>query len=316
MKDSKLAPRIAQTAKNLWLIYSCLTLACIVSLRLVGMSWFDALCHGMAALSLGGFSTHDASIGYFDSVAIELVLSFFMLVAATNFAIHFVAWRNKSITAYYRHSETMAMLFLVLASIIILSVYLWIHDIFPFFTALRHVSFNLISLATDSGFVSQDYSFWPMLVPLWFLIMSCICASSGSTGGGIKMIRTLIIIKQSWREMGQLLHPSAYFPLKINRKIIPDQIIFAILGFLCVYFLAIMTATFVLMFSGLDFISSFSAAIACINNAGPGLGEVGPGRNYAELTTFQTWVLTVVMLIGRLEVFTILILFTPQFWRK
>jgi trk system potassium uptake protein TrkH len=316
MKDSKLAPRIAQTAKHLWFIYAVITLACALCLRAAGMSWFDAVCHAMATLSLGGFSTHDASVGYFNSVTIEVILSCFMVIAATNFAMHFVAWQKKSLKIYLKDTETFSMIALILVSILVMSVYLWHSDVYSFTVALRHVSFNLISIATCSGFASVNFGVWPMFVPLWMLFLSGITASSGSTGGGIKMIRTLILSKQGWREMGQLLHPQAYLPLKINKKIIPDSVIFSVLGFIFVYFIIVIASTFILLASGLDLLTAFSATIACINNAGLGLGQVGPANTYAVLNDFQIWVLTLVMLLGRLEIFTILILFTRQFWRK
>lgn len=316
MKDSKLAPRIAQTAKNLWLVYSGLTLACVLSLRAAGMGWFDAVCHAFAALSLGGFSTYDASVGHFDSVPIEAVLSFFMVLAAFNFATHFVAWKSRSLRTYWQDSEARAVVAVLGGSILAMSLFLWWRDIYTFPAALRHVSFNLISIATDSGFASVDFAQWPIFVPLWMLLLSCMTASSGSTGGGIKMIRTLLLTKQGYREMAQLLHPKAVLPLKVSGKAIPDAVIFSVLGFIFVYFISVVLLTFLLIGSGLDFLTSFTAIIACINNAGPGLGQVGPASNFSGLTDFQTWICSLAMLLGRLEVFTLLILFTTAFWRK
>ncbi|AXK40366.1 TrkH family potassium uptake protein [Crenobacter cavernae] len=316
MKDAKLAPRIAHTAKNLWYVYSGLTVACVLGLRAAGMGWFDAVCHAFAALSLGGFSTHDASVGYFDSLAIEVVLSLFMLLAALNFATHFIAWKNRSARAYLNDPEAKAIVFVIAASILMLSFYLAGKGVYDFPTALRHVSFNLISIATDSGFVSVDFAQWPIFAPLWILFLSSITASSGSTGGGIKMIRSLTLARQSTREMAQLLHPQAVLPLKVGGQRIPDSVAFSVLGFIFVYFMSVVLCTFVLMASGLEFLTAFTAVLACINNAGPGLGEVGPASNYQGLNDFQVWVCSLTMLLGRLEVFTLLILFTPAFWRK
>jgi trk system potassium uptake protein TrkH len=183
-------------------------------------------------------------------------------------------------------------------------------------TALRHASFNLVSMATDCGFASQDFNQWPIFAPLWMLLLSSIAVSSGSTGGGIKMIRTLVLVKQAGREFLKLLHPAVVNPMKIGGQVVANNIVFAVLGFIFLYFISITTLTFALLISGLDFISSFSAVIACINNAGPGLGVVGPAANYQGLSDFQTWVCTVAMLIGRLEIFTVLILFTPAFWKR
>ena len=317
MKDSALTPRITETARNLWLVYCGITAACIVSLKLAGMSWLDAICHAFAAMGLGGFSTHDASVGYFDSPAIEFVLIVFMLLAAMNFATHFLALRERSLRLYLRDTESLATLGVVLASCTGIALFLWWQGTYPsFWTALRHASFNLVSLATDCGFASQDFNQWPIFAPLWMLFLSCVAASSGSTGGGIKMIRTLVLFKQAGREFLKLLHPTAVNPLKIGGQVIPNNIVFAVLGFIFLYFMSVVTLTFALVISGLDFISAFSATIACINNAGPGLGVVGPASNYGVLTDFQTWVCTLAMLAGRLEIFTLLIIFTPRFWQR
>lgn len=317
MKDSALTPRITETARNLWLVYLGITIACILSLKAVGMSWLDAICHAFAAMGLGGFSTHDASIGYFNSPAIEFVLIIFMLLAAMNFATHFLVWREKSLKLYLRDAEAVAMIALILTSCLGIAAFLWWQGTYPsFWTALRHASFNLVSIATDCGFASVDFNQWPMFAPMWMLFLSCIAASSGSTGGGIKMVRTLILFKQAGREFLKLLHPAVVNPMKIGGSVVPNNIVFAVLGFIFLYFMTVVTLTFALLISGLDFISSFSAIIACINNAGPGLGVVGPASNYGVLTDFQTWICTIAMLVGRLEIFTVLILFTPHFWRR
>jgi len=317
MKDSALTPRITETARNLWLVYFGITVACIASLKAVGMSWLDAICHAFAAMGLGGFSTHDASVGYFNSPAIEFVLIIFMLSAAMNFATHFLAWREKSLKLYLRDAEAMGTISLILASCLGIAVFLWWKGTYQnFWTALRHASFNLVSVATDCGFVSVDFNQWPIFAPMWMLFLSCIAVSSGSTGGGIKMVRTLILFKQAGREFVKLLHPAAVNPMKIGGQVIPNNIVFAVLGFIFLYFMSVVTLTFALLVSGLDFISAFSAIIACINNAGPGLSQVGPAGNYAGLTDFQTWICTLAMLTGRLEIFTVLILFTPHFWRR
>jgi len=317
MKDSALTPRITETARNLWLVYAAITLACIASLKLAGMNWLDAICHAFAAMGLGGFSTHDASVGYFNSPLIEFVLIVFMLLAAMNFATHFLAWRSKSLRTYLHDTEGIATVVLVLGSCLGIGAFLWWQGTYPdFWTSLRHASFNLVSMATDCGFSSQDFNQWPQFAPLWMLFLSCITASSGSTGGGIKMIRTLVLVKQAGREFVKLLHPAAVNPMKIGGSVVANNIVFSVLGFIFLYFMSVVVLTFALIISGLDFISAFSAIIACINNAGPGLGVVGPSNNFGVLTDFQTWTCTLAMLIGRLEIFTLLILFTPQFWRR
>ena len=317
MKNDKLTPRITQTAKGLWFVYFLITVACIVSLRLAGMGWFDAVCHAFAVMGLGAFSTYDASIGHFNSPAIELVLIIFMLIAAMNFGRHFVAWQQKSLRTYAADIEARAMLWLVGLSTFGVAVYIWVRGVYPsFWTALRHTAFNLVSIATSCGFVSQDYAAWPMFAPLWMLMLSCTCANMGSTGGGIKMFRSLVLFRQAARELLLLVHPRSVTPVKIGTAVVQNQIVFAVLAFVVLYFGAVVVLTFTLLASGLDFLSSFSAIIACINNAGPGLGTVGPASNYQGLTDFQTWVCSFAMLLGRLEIFSVLVLFTPAFWRK
>jgi trk system potassium uptake protein TrkH len=317
MKDSALTPRITETARNLWLVYLGITIACILSLKVVGMNWLDAICHAFAAMGLGGFSTHDASVGYFNSPAIEFVLIVFMLLAAMNFSTHFLVWREKNLKLYLHDTEAIATVALIMASCLGIAVFLWWQGTYPsFWTALRHASFNLVSIATDCGFSSADFNQWPIFAPMWMLFLSCIAVSSGSTGGGIKMVRTLILFKQAGREFLKLLHPSAVNPMKIGGSVVPNNIVFAVLGFIFLYFMTVVILTFALLISGLDFISAFSAIIACINNAGPGLGVVGPASNFGVLSGFQTWICTIAMLVGRLEIFTVLILFTPHFWRR
>jgi trk system potassium uptake protein TrkH len=317
IKDAKLTARIADTATALWSVYIGITLACILSLWLAGMSWFDAICHAFAALSLGGFSTKDASVGAFHSPAIEVVLIVFMMLAALNFATHFTALKERSLKPYWHDAEAKAVLGLIAVSCVGCGIYLWQRNVYPDFpTALRHASFNLVSIATDCGFASVDFGVWPTFVPLWMLFLSCITVSSGSTGGGIKMIRTLILAHQSSRELSRLIHPAMVSPLTIGGTLIPHNVVFAVLGFSFLYAMSVVVFTFLLIFGGLDFISALSAVVACINNAGPGLGKVGPAQNYAGLNDFETWVCTFTMLLGRLEVFSLLILFTPQFWRK
>ncbi|NCN88513.1 MAG: TrkH family potassium uptake protein [Gallionella sp.] len=317
MKETALTPRIADTARNLWVVYAIITLACIGALKWAGMSWLDAVCHGFSTTGLGGFSTHDASVGWFDSPLIEFVMIVFMLFAVINFATHFLAWRGKTLRVYLFDTEAQAALGLIVASCFGIAFFLWFNDVYPSFaTALRHASFNVVSIGASSGFASVDYAQWPIFAPLWMLFVGCIAASSGSTGGGIKMMRTLVLVKQAGREFIKLLHPNAINPMKIGGHVVQNNIVFAVLGFIFLYFMVIAGMTFVLLISGLDFISAFTATLACVNNFGPGLGLVGPAANYAGLTDFQTWICSFGMLVGRLEIFTVLILFTPAFWKR
>ncbi len=317
MKDSQLTPRITETAKGLWLVYAGITLVCILSLHVAGMSWLDAVMHGFSTMGLGGFSSHDASLGYFDSPAIEAVTIFFMLVAGINFATHFMVWRGKSLVPYRHDPEAGMFLAVTLSSSAMLAGYLLLNDVYPDFTsALRFAAFNTVSIATSTGFANTDFNLWPIFAPLWMLFLSSFASSSGSTGGGIKMIRAQLLYKQVYREMKKLLHPDGVMPTKLGGQVVPNKIIYAVLAFLFIYVVSIVSVTLILTASGLDVITAFSATVASINNTGPGLNQVGPATTYAILTDFQTWVCTFTMLLGRLELFTLLIIFTPAFWRK
>ena len=317
MKDSKLTPRIEQTAKALWIVYAVITIACAVCLWAVGMSWFDAICHAFSAMSLGGFSTHDASVGHFDSVPIEIVLTTFQVLAALNFATHYLAWSSRSPRAYLHDAEARHVIRVLALSCIGVAAYLYVTGTYGSVgQSLRHSIFNIVTIATDCGYATQDFGAWPVFIPMWMLFLSCITVSSGSTGGGIKMIRTLVIERQAANQLKQLIHPRAVMPLRIGGRPMPDSLPAAVLGFTFLYFISVVTLTFALLLSGLDFITAFSAIIACINNMGPGLGEVGPSTNYASLTGFQSWICTLAMILGRLEIFPFLVLCTRDFWRK
>lgn len=317
VKESDLPPRIAQTAKALWLVYAGLTIVCMIALRWAGMGWFDAICHAFSAMSLGGVSTHDSSIGFFNSLSIEIVLIVFQLLAAINFATHFIAIQKQSLKPYLFDREVRAFLFLISGSCILAAFVLWDAGTYPdFLTALRYASFNLVSVATDSAFTNQNFNLWPIFVPMWMLFLSCISASSGSTGGGIRMIRTIILMKQARLEMFKFIHPYAIRPLKIGGTIVSNKIVNSVTGFIFLYFISVVILTFALLLSGLDFLSAFSAVITCFNNAGPGLNQVGPLSTYAHLSDVQKAICTFAMLLGRVQIFSIVILFIPEFWRK
>ncbi len=317
IKDSKLTARIGDTAAILWSVYLAFTVVCMLALKLAGMSWFDAVCHAFSALSIGGFSTHDASIGGFDSLAIEVILMVFMVIGALNFATHFTAWHERDLRPYWRDAEARGVLAVLVASCLGCTAYLWLMGTYDDpLTSLRYVSFNVISVATSTGYSSTDYEQWPLFVPFLMIFLAGITASSGSTGGGIKMIRTLVLARQGIRELSRLIHPTMAAPITVGGAEIPNAVVFAILGFIFLYFMSALGITFLLLLGGLDFVTALSASVACINNIGPGLGEVGPADNYAGLTHYETWVCSFAMLLGRLEIFSLLVLFTPQFWRK
>ncbi len=317
MKDTKLTPRIAETAKGLWLVYAGITIACAIAYKLAGMTWLDAVMHSFTTIGLGGFSSHDASFAHWDSPQIEGVATLFMLIAGINFASHFLAWREKSLLPYRYDPEAGLFITIILISCLMLTIYLWNMGVYPdLLTSLRYASFNTVSVATTTGYSNTDYNLWPIFAPLWMLALCCFCSSSGSTGGGIKMIRAKLLFKQVFREMIVIMHPQAITPVKLGNSVVSNQIVYAILAFLSIYLASIVSLTLILASSGLDFITSFSTVVACINNLGPGLNLVGPAATFEGLTDFQTWVCSFTMLLGRLELFTLLIVFIPAFWRK
>jgi len=316
-KDTKLTPRIADTAKALWIIYVGLTVACAVAYRLAGMTWIDAVIHAFATLSLGGFSSHDASFGYFESPLMDAIGVAFMLVAAVNFSTHFLAWHRRSARAYVADPEARWTIVVMLGSAAMLAAFLVAKGQYPdFLTALRFTAFNTVSAATSSGFASTDYAQWPVFAPVWILFLSCFSSSSGSTGGGVKMVRAVLLFKQALREFTRIIHPSAVVPVNLGERVIENNTIFAVLAFMLMYGVTVIASTLLLALTGADIVTAFSASIACVNNLGPGLGEVGPAGNFQGLSDFQKWVCSATMLLGRLELFTVLVLFTPAFWRK
>jgi len=317
VKDTKLTPRITETAKALWLTYAGLTLFCAVVLKIAGLSWFDAICHAFSVLALGGFSNYDTSVGHLQSPLVEWILVGFMLIAAINFTRHFVAFRRLTLAPYRTDPELKAMLFVIVSSVVLVSVVIDNEGYYDsFWTAVRHSAFTVVSVATTTGFVTEDYEKWHSFVPYWLLLLSCICCSTGSTGGGIKMFRTLLLWRQAFREMRLMVHPQAVEPIRIGGQVVPNRIAYAVLAFIFLYFMTVVVLTFALLLSDLDIVTSFSAVLASINNMGPGLNRVGPSTTYASLTDFQTWVCTVAMLLGRLEIFSVLVLLTPAFWKK
>lgn len=317
VKDEKLTPRITETAKMLWLTYLGFTIVGIVALKMCGLNWLDAICHAFSAMALGGFSTRDDSVGHFDSLAVELILIGLMLLAAMNFARHFVALRGLSFRPYLRDTEAKAVVSLLLLSIVGIALLLWVSGTFPTFPeSLRHAAFNVTSVATTTGFASENYGAWPLFAPIWMMLLCAITCSTGSTGGGIKMFRTLLLARQASREFKLLVHPSAVIPVRIGGVVIPDRIIYSVLAFIFLYFMTLVVLTLGLLLTGLDFLTSLTASVASLNNMGPGLGSVGPSSNYQGLTDMQTWICTVAMLLGRLEIFSVLVLFTPVFWRR
>ncbi len=317
MKESHLTPRIAETAKGLWLIYAALTGACLLAYLWGGMDWIDAVVHAFTTVSLGGFSSHDASFGYFNSPLLEAIAIGFMLVAGINFATHFLVWQRRSALPYWRDVEGLTFLGVMLGSVAAISSYLWFMGVYADYgDALRFAAFNTVSVGTTTGYATADYYLWPVFAPLWVLFLGTFASCSGSTGGGIKMVRAMLLYRQVHREFVKLLHPGVVRPVKLGTKPVADSIIFAVLAFFFIWTATMVMITLILTASGLDAISAFSAAAASLNNIGPGLHQVGPSTNFAVLSDFQTWVCAFAMLLGRLELFSLYLLFTPVFWRR
>jgi len=317
MKDAQLTPRMTHTAKGLWVVYGGITFACALSFKWAGMDGFDAAMHAFTTLGLGGFSNHDASFGYWDSPAIEAVAIVFMLLAGINFATHFLAIRRRSFKPYWHDPEVGWYLAVICGSVFGIAIYLAALDVYPdFVTALRFAAFNVVSIATTTGYANADYNLWPPFAPLWMLFLSSFATSAGSTGGGVKMMRAIILFRQVYRELMRAMHPNALWPVRVGGTTVENKILFAVLAFCFVYMVSIVLMTLLMTFSGLDSVTAFSAVVASINNTGPGLNQVGPATTFAVLDDFQTWICTFAMLLGRLEIFTLLVVLTPAFWRK
>ncbi len=315
VKDSKLTPRITETAKALWLIYLALTVSCGLAYWYAGMNGFDAISHAFSTVAIGGFSTHDASMGYFENQGIELIAIIFMLLSGVNFALHFTALRHKRLTPYLRDAEFKVYILVLFVVSIVTTSYLLLTKTFDSPTeSFIEGLFQVVSIGTTTGFTTQEYYSWPSFLPVLLLYVSFIGGCAGSTGGGIKVIRILLLVKQGVRELNRLVHPSAQFAVKIGRKPVPDKVIEAVWGFFAAYFALSALMILLLMASGLNQDTAFSAVAACLNNLGPGLDQVG--QNYATINDFAKWVLCLAMLLGRLEIFTLLVLLTPGFWRK
>ena len=312
-KDNKLTPRITETAKALWYIYVSLTLACAIAYWAAGMTAFDAICHSFATVAIGGFSTHDASIGFFNSPAIEAVACIFMVLSGINFALHFLVWRRRNLLLYFADYELRTyFLVLLFVSLAVVGI-LFGEDANA--SALRQGIFQTISYATTTGFVTEDVSQWPASASTLLLLAAFAGGCAGSTAGGIKLVRVLMIYLQGMREVRRLIHPNGVFPIKLGTTPVSDRLIESVWSFFSVYALLFFLSVIVIMLtSELDFLTAFSAVGATLNNLGPGLGEVA--SNYAGLDADIKWVLMFNMMLGRLEIFTLLVLLTPAYWRR
>ena len=313
VKDSKLTPRIKQTALALWSIYLSLTLACMVGYWAAGMTFFDALCHSFSTVAIGGFSTHDASLGYFDSPAVESVAVVFMVLSAFNFALHYFGFRDRSLKAYWRDEEVRALLILIASAVVLVTLVLTAQGLSGS-ESFRLSLFQVVSMFTTTGFATTSFVDWPGVAPYVLLFGAFIGACAGSTGGGLKVIRVLLVYKQGLREIYRLIHPQAVFPVKFGQRIMTENVIQAVWGFLAIYAFIFFVLLMTLLATGLDFETAFSAVGSAINNLGPGLGAVS--SHYGHIPDTAKVALSIGMVLGRLEIFTVLVLFTGMFWRK
>jgi trk system potassium uptake protein TrkH len=314
VKDTKLTPRITETAKALWYVYLAFTISCAVAYMVAGMDWFDALCHAFSTVAIGGFSTHDMSIGYFDSTAIDLVAIVFMFAAGINFSLHFYAWRYVSVKHYSLDPEFRAYAGILLAlSVLVIAGLFQHHSYDNAGDTIVNGLFQAVSIATTTGFTTANYSMWPAAIPVLLIFASFIGGSAGSTAGGIKVIRWLLIYKQGVREIVRLVHPSAEIPVKLGNKAVPHRVVDAVWGFFSIYVVVFSAMLVLMMATGLDQVTAFSAVAATLNNLGPGLGDVASG--FTTLSNPAKWIAVAGMLLGRLEIFTLLVLITPTFWR-
>ncbi|MAG00103.1 MAG: TrkH family potassium uptake protein [Arenicellales bacterium] len=315
LKDSKLTPRITETAKALWYIYLGLTIVCAISYRLAGMSTFDAITHSFSTVAIGGFSTHDASLGFFPGHGVMLISMIFMLLSGVNFALHFSAWRIKSIRGYFKDNETVVYFSIVAVAGVITSGVLLFNNTFDHpADALWNGWFQVVSVATTTGFTINGFSWWPSLLPVMLIIMSAIGGCAGSTAGGMKVIRALLLFKQGRREISKLVHPNALIPIKLNGRPVPEGVITSVWGFFALYVLSYVCLSLVMTITDSDLVTAFSSVTACLNNLGPALGNAA--ENYSAISSPGKWVLAFTMLLGRLELFTLLVLLSRSFWRN
>jgi len=315
MKDTKITPRIVETARAFSYTYIGLCAACALAFWLAGMDVFDAIGHSFAVLATAGFSTHDASFAYFDSPLIEVIACVFMIMGAINFSLHFLAWRGFNMRYYWADRELRVFLLITLVLVALCTTMLVLHSQYTdFWQALRYATFNVISIITTTGFVTANFSEWPLFLPVLLMLIAFIGGCAGSTVGGLKVIRVMLLYKQGMREIVRLAHPRGVFPIKVGGKSLPNNVVDAIWGFFSFYIIIALILTLIMMGTGLGAMTAFSAVSAGLNNMGAALNEIG--SSFAPISSFGKWVLIFAMLLGRLEIFALLVLFTPTFWRR
>lgn len=315
MKDDKLTPRIIDTARILWLVYAGLVIACAVVYHLVGMSWFDAVNHSFTTLSTGGMSTHDASLAFFNSPAVEIVAEVFMLLGAINFAVHYAAMTRNDYGSYWRNVEVRTFLVVVATLIAVIATVLWLNNTYgSLLEALRYAALQVISVITSTGYTTTDFSVWPLFLPALLIFSSFMGGCAGSTSGGMKVIRFIILMKNGHRMIERLVHPRIERPLKLEGRVLSERLAGAVWAFFAAYVAVSVVAILLLMADGMDQVSAFGAVAACLNNLGPGLGTVA--SNFTTVSDLSLWLLSATMILGRLEVFTVLVILSPAYWRQ
>lgn len=317
MKEQRLTPRVAETARGLWSVYFVLSAACMLAYRAGGMSWPDAFMHMCTTVGLGGLSSHDKSFGFWNSPQLEWTAVLFMALSGISFARYFMLWRQRSLAPVTGDTEVRAYFMVMLLATVVVTLMLLGDSFYPdFSTALRQAAFQVVSVATTTGFATTDYLLWPTFVPVLLLFLGCFVSCAGSTGGGIKMVRMLVLVRVAQREMVRIVHPRVVYPVTLGRVPVPPDVIWAVMAFMLIYGGVMVALTLVMLATGLDVVTAFTAVLGCLNNIGPGMGKIGPVGNFGSLTDVQIWVCSVAMLLGRLELLSVLVLFTPQFWRR
>jgi trk system potassium uptake protein TrkH len=317
MKDQKLTPRIADTARGLWLIYFGAAALCTLAYRAAGMNWADAFMHMCTTMSAGGFSSHDASFGHWNSPALEAVAIVGMMLAGASWGLYFVAIHRRSLKGLLGNAEFRGYWAVTALGVLLAAAYLVAAGTYPDpALALRQAAFHVVSIATTTGYASTDYALWPAFVPWLMLLLGCFTTCAGSTGGGVKMVRFLLLVKQARMELVRIVHPHVYSRVVLGGAVVPEAVMHSVIAFMMMYGAVLVGLTLVLLFSGLEPITAFTAVVACLNSIGPGLGGVGPAGNFQALSDFQTWVCSAAMMLGRLELLSVLVLLTPQFWRR
>ena len=317
MKEQRLTPRVAETARGLWGVYFVLSAACMLAYRAGGMDWPDAFMHMCTTVGLGGLSSHDKSFGYWNSAQLEWTAVLFMALSGISFARYFVLWQQRSLAPVARDAEVRAYFTVMLLATAVITAMLLIGAVYPdFSTALRQAAFQVVSVSTTTGYATTDYLLWPTFVPVLLLFLGCFVSCAGSTGGGIKMVRMLVLVRVAQRELLRIVHPRVVHPVTLGRVVVPQNVISTVMAFMLIYGGIMVGLTMLMLASGLDVVTAFTAVIGCLNNIGPGMGKVGPAGNFGALNSFQIWICSLAMLLGRLELLSVLVLFTPQFWRR